>query len=69
MIIGVPRKIKVLAASHYALTDATLPYALSIANLGWEEASARDSARAMGLNVHAGKVCYEAVASAHGYSI
>lgn len=56
-------------ASTYALTNATLSYALAIANLGWEEACARDAALAKGLNVHAGKVCYEAVATAHGYSI
>ena len=56
-------------ASTYALTNATLPYALSVANSGWEAAIAKDSALAKGLNVHAGKVCYEAVAIAHGYSM
>lgn len=56
-------------ASTYALTNATLPYALSIANHGWEEATAGDGALAKGLNVHAGKIRYEAVASAHGYSM
>ena len=56
-------------ASTYALTNATLPYALSLANNGWEGAIAKDSALAKGLNVHAGKVCYEAVAVAHGYSM
>jgi alanine dehydrogenase len=56
-------------ASTYALTNATLPYALSLANNGWEEAISRDSALAKGLNVHAGKVRYEAVAVAHGYSM
>jgi len=56
-------------ASTYALTNATLPYALSLANLGWEAAIAKDGALAKGLNVHAGKVCYEAVAVAHGYSM
>ena len=56
-------------ASTYALTNATLPYALSLANNGWEAAIARDTALAKGLNVHAGKICYEAVAIAHGYSM
>lgn len=56
-------------ASTYALTNATLPYALSLANNGWEEAITRDSALAKGLNVHAGKIRYEAVAVAHGYSM
>lgn len=56
-------------ASTYALTNATLPYALSLANNGWEAAIAKDTALAKGLNVHAGKVRYEAVAVAHGYSM
>lgn len=56
-------------ASTYALTNATLPYALSLANNGWEAAIAKDSALAKGLNVHAGKIRYEAVALAHGYSM
>ncbi len=56
-------------ASTYALTNATLPYALAIANKGWERAIAEDSALALGLNVHAGKIVYEAVALAHGYAV
>ena len=56
-------------ASTYALTNATLPYALSLAQHGWEAAIARDGALAKGLNVHEGKVYYEAVAVAHGYSM
>lgn len=56
-------------ASTYALTNATLPYALSLANFGWEEACAKDPALAKGLNIHAGKVFYEAVAVAHGYTL
>jgi alanine dehydrogenase len=56
-------------ASTYALTNATLPYALALANHGWEAACAKDPALAKGLNTHAGKVCYEAVAVAHGYSM
>ena len=56
-------------ASTYALTNATLPYALSLANNGWEAALAKDASLAKGLNVHAGKVTYEAVAVAHGYAM
>ena len=56
-------------ASTYALTNATLPYALALANFGWEEALAKDPALAKGLNVHAGKIRYEAVALAPGYSM
>jgi alanine dehydrogenase len=55
--------------STYALTNATLPYAMSLANNGWREALDRDPALALGLNVHAGKVTYPAVALAHGYAI
>ena len=53
--------------STYALTNATLPYALALANKGWERAIADDKNFAKGLNVHDGKVYYEAVATAHGY--
>lgn len=56
-------------ASTYALTNATLPYALALANHGWEVACQMDAALAKGVNVHAGKIRYEAVALAHGYSI
>jgi alanine dehydrogenase len=54
-------------ASTYALTNATLPYALALANHGWEGAIAADKSLAAGLNVHDGKVMYPAVAQAHGY--
>jgi alanine dehydrogenase len=54
-------------ASTYALTNATLPYALALANLGWQGATAADKSLAAGLNVHDGKVMYPAVAQAHGY--
>ncbi len=54
-------------ASTYALTNATLPYALSLANLGWEVACKKDPNLAKGLNVHEGKIYYSAVAEAHGY--
>ena len=54
-------------ASTYALTNATLPYALSLANLGWEAACKNDPNLAKGLNVHEGKIYYSAVAEAHGY--
>jgi alanine dehydrogenase len=54
-------------ASTYALTNATLPYALTLANLGWKAACEADNALASGLNIHDGKVMYSAVAQAHGY--
>jgi len=55
-------------ASTYALTNATLPFALSLANLGWEAACTKDANLAKGLNVHDGKIYYSAVAEAHGYT-
>ena len=54
------------ATSTAALSNATLKYALAIANKGWEKALADDEGLAKGLNVHAGKVTYKAVAEAHG---
>ena len=56
-------------ASTYALTNATLPYAIAIANKGWERAIDEDPALDRGLNVHAGKIRYNAVAVAHGYAV
>ncbi|MDA2962745.1 MAG: alanine dehydrogenase [Actinomycetota bacterium] len=53
--------------STYALTNATLPYALSIANLGWKRACQEDKNLAKGLNVHEGKIYYAAIAQTHGY--
>jgi alanine dehydrogenase len=48
--------------STMALTNATLPYALKLADKGWQEACREDAALALGLNVVNGKVVYEAVA-------
>ncbi|MFG3020882.1 alanine dehydrogenase [Streptomyces sp. NPDC048254] len=52
--------------STYALTNATLPYIVSLANNGWVEALRRDAALAKGLNTHDGKVVYREVAEALG---
>ncbi|MEO3775123.1 alanine dehydrogenase [Micromonospora sp. B9E7] len=52
--------------STYALTNVTLPYALELANQGWREALRNDSALALGLNTHDGRVTYGPVAEAHG---
>lgn len=51
--------------STYALTNATMAYALELANKGWQEA-ARDPALARGVNVVDGRVTHAAVAAAHG---
>jgi alanine dehydrogenase len=53
--------------STYALTNATLPYALALAKLGWAAATEADKSLGSGLNVHDGKIMYSAVAQAHGY--
>ena len=53
--------------STYALNNVTLPHALRIADLGWKEALRANPHLAAGLNVHAGKVTYEAVARELGY--
>ncbi len=50
--------------STLALTGATLPYALSIANLGAEEACRRDSALLKGLNTYRGHLTFQAIAEA-----
>ncbi|WP_067129151.1 alanine dehydrogenase [Microtetraspora malaysiensis] len=52
--------------STYALTNATLPYAVKLADLGWREALRGDPALQFGLNAHAGRITSEPVAVAHG---
>jgi alanine dehydrogenase len=51
--------------STYALSNATLKYALALANHGWQEALRKDASLALGLNVHQGQIYYEAVGQAH----
>ena len=48
--------------STFALTNATLPYALALANKGFEKAIQEDKGLAEGVNTYAGKLTYEAVA-------
>jgi alanine dehydrogenase len=52
--------------STYALTNATMPYVRSVANLGWRDALRADPSLALGLNVQDGAVVNGAVATAHG---
>ena len=52
--------------STFALTNATLPYVRALADHGWRQAIASDPGLARGLNVHAGQLTHEAVASALG---
>lgn len=48
--------------STFALTNATLPYALDLANKGFERAISDDAGLKEGVNTYAGKCTYEAVA-------
>jgi len=52
--------------STFALTNATLPYALDLANKGFEKAIKDDSGLREGVNTYAGKLTYEAVATSQG---
>lgn len=53
----------VARTSTYALNNATFKYASIIAEMGLEDAVARDHVLAKGLNVYDGYVCYEPVAN------
>jgi alanine dehydrogenase len=57
---GVPR------TSTLALTNATFPYAMQLANNGWRAALQQDAALLRGLNIAHGKVVYPGVAEAFG---
>jgi alanine dehydrogenase len=55
--------------STYALTNATLPYALELAEHGVEDALQRSPGLRMGLNVKAGEITHPAVADALGMAV
>jgi alanine dehydrogenase len=52
--------------STIALTNATLPYAVEIANKGWKRAMQENTEIKLGANIINGKVTYKAVADAFG---
>ena len=52
--------------STMALTNATLRYALALADKGWQRACREDKALARGLNIVEGRVTFEAVADVFG---
>jgi alanine dehydrogenase len=60
---GVPR------TSTLALTNATLPYSVQLANKGWKRALKENPALLKGLNVTDGKVTYAGVAEAFGMEL
>ncbi|WP_455660243.1 alanine dehydrogenase [Phocaeicola faecalis] len=55
--------------STLALTNATLPYAVKLADMGWKKACETDSGLKKGLNIVDGKVVFPAVAEAFGWNI
>ena len=59
----------VARTSTYALNNVTLPHTLKIAELGWKEAMRANPYLAAGLNIHAGRVTYKAVAEELGYGL
>ena len=58
---GVPR------TSTFALTNATLPHVVTLANKGYKQALLDDSHLRQGLNVHKGHITYQSVADDLGY--
>src|SRR5688500_14906741 len=54
----------VARTSAFALNNATLPFAIKLANLGADQAMAEDAHLANGLNVSGGKIRHQAVAEA-----
>ena len=59
----------VARTSTIALTNATLPYLLALADKGWRQACLDDPHLLAGLNVHAGKLTYFAVGKALGIDV
>jgi alanine dehydrogenase len=53
--------------STVALTNVTLPYALRLANLGWEKACEKDVTLKSGLNIVSGEVVYDEINEAFGW--
>jgi alanine dehydrogenase len=52
--------------STYALTNATLPYVVALADKGWQQACRDDHSLALGINTHAGRLTNAPVAEAVG---
>lgn len=59
----------VARTSTIALTNATMPYMLALADKGWAQACRDDAHLAAGLNVHGGKLTYFAVGEALGIDV
>ena len=52
--------------STYALTNATMPYAVALADKGWKQACRDDHSLALGLNTYAGQLTNAPVGEAVG---
>jgi alanine dehydrogenase len=52
--------------STYALTNATLPYAVALADKGWKQAVRDDNSLELGVNTWEGEITCRGVAEAHG---
>ncbi|WP_079127473.1 alanine dehydrogenase [Streptomyces sp. TP-A0874] len=57
------------STSTQALTNATLPHVVELANHGWRRAAGRDPALARGLNTHDGALVFGPVGEAHGLTV
>jgi len=57
----------VARTSTFALTNATLPFIVELANKGYLQALKENEHLRAGLNIYQGKVTYQAVAQAQGY--
>jgi alanine dehydrogenase len=55
--------------STFALTNATLPYVVALAQKGWRDALRADAALAHGLSAHEGQLAGEEVGQAHGIDV
>jgi alanine dehydrogenase len=55
--------------STFALTNATLPYVVALAQKGWRDALRADAALAHGLSTHEGQLASEEVGQAHGVDV
>lgn len=64
-VTNIPGIVPVTAT--HALTNATLPFIVQLADSGIKDAFSRDPWLAKGVNVHEGNVTYQAVAEAHGF--
>jgi len=66
-VANMPGSVPVTATS--ALTNATLPYVLKIADAGWRDALRGDGALAKGLHTHEGALTHAGTGEAHGLEV